>query len=489
VLEGCAGPGTRRLLQFTTETRNIGNGDLTFGNPATNALFHFASCHGHYHFEDFAIYDLLDGNGNSVASGHKVGFCLVDQHPFTDTANPQQKYDCNNQGIQPGWADVYAFDLPCQYIDITGLPSGDYVLRMEVNHMRLFMESNTDNNVILVAVSIPGANCLDTPANDNFSTPVVLAGMSSSLSQFNQCATKQAGEPNHAGSTGGHSLWYSWTPTVTHNALITTKRSDFNTVLAIYTGSSVSGLTLIGSNDDISGSYNPQSEVFFQALAGTTYRIAVDGFEAAIGNTVINVNPPGNDDFDEPYVLLGTGGSTNGTTVGASKHVYEPAHTSDVGGHSVWYTWTAPVNGPVEFNTVGSAFNTTLAVYTGNHLYNNTLVAENDNAGAGVFTSTVRFIAEAGRTYEIALDGSGDDNGTFVLSWNMHSYLEIMSANNGFAEIRVTGVIWQRYLLLSSTNLTDWVTFKGPFTMLNTPYVATNSLAPSKQFFRSMMLP
>ncbi len=133
VLEGCAVPGTRKLLYFSTETRNVGAGDLVMGDPATNPLFHFASCHGHYHFEEFAVYDLLDGNGNKIASSHKVGFCLLDVHPWSPTANPQAKYDCNNQGIQAGWADVYPAGLPCQYIDITGVPSGEYVLRLEVN--------------------------------------------------------------------------------------------------------------------------------------------------------------------------------------------------------------------------------------------------------------------------------------------------------------------------------------------------------------------
>jgi len=39
------------------------------------------------------------------------------------------------------------------------------------------------------------------------------------------------------------------------------------------------------------------------------------------------------------------------------------AHAGEVGGHSVWFRWTAPASGPVDFNTVGSDFNTTLAVY------------------------------------------------------------------------------------------------------------------------------
>src|SRR6058998_3610833 len=60
VVEGCAIAGTRRLLAFDTETRNIGTADLLLGSPANNPLFEFAPCHGHYHFRDFADYRLLD---------------------------------------------------------------------------------------------------------------------------------------------------------------------------------------------------------------------------------------------------------------------------------------------------------------------------------------------------------------------------------------------------------------------------------------------
>ncbi len=488
VLEGCAVPGTRKLLSFTSETRNIGTGDLIMGNPATNSLFHFASCHGHYHFEGFAVYDLLDANGNSVASGNKIGFCLLDDRPWSTTANPTPKYDCNNQGIQAGWSDVYAAGLPCQFIDITSVPAGEYVLRMEVNPYGALAESDTNNNVILVSVSIPVANCIDIPPNDSFSNPVVISDTPFSFSQFNQCATKESGEPNHAGSTGGHSLWYSWTPTHTHNALITTKRSDYNTTLAVYTGNSVGSLTLIGSDDDITGEYNPQSEVFFTAVAGTTYRIAVDGFGTAVGTTVLNVNPPGNDDFDEPFLLIGTAGSTNGTTVGASKHLYEPAHASDVGGHSVWYTWTAPTNGPVEFNTQGSTFNTSLAIYTGNHLVNGLEVVSNNDEPGGALTSSVTFQAEAGTTYQIAVDGFGGDIGNLTLNWNMDSTLTITPQPGNTFAISYTGVIWQRYLLLSTSDFTTWTT-NGPVTMLNAPQTFTNAPVQPLEFYQSRRVP
>src|SRR5437868_2303651 len=46
--EGCVQGGTRQLLIFTTENRNVGQADLVLGDPSTNSAFHFDPCHNHY---------------------------------------------------------------------------------------------------------------------------------------------------------------------------------------------------------------------------------------------------------------------------------------------------------------------------------------------------------------------------------------------------------------------------------------------------------
>ena len=457
VLEGCATVGTHRLLTFTTETRNIGGGDLVIGNPATNSLFEWASCHGHYHFEQFADYTLLDTNGNLVAAGHKVGFCLEDVRAWSPTANPATRYNCNNQGIQAGWSDVYAAGLPCQYIDITGLDPGSYTLRMVVNPVGLLAESNTNNNVTEVPVTIP-VDCTSPASNDNFIIPTLLSASPLSLSQYNACSSKEPGEPNHAGNPGGHSVWFTWTPASNQTAIVTTRRSDFDTLLAVYTGNTVSTLSLIASNDDVAPTIH-QSALSFAASAGTPYRIAVDGYNGAVGTVVLNLNPPANDDFANALVVAGASGGVSSYTIGASKEPGEPAHAFDVGGHSVWYRWTAPLSGPVEFNTAGSTFDTTLAIYTGTNVTALSLVAANDDdTAAGLHTSRLSFDADPGVTYQIAIDGYGGDFGNFNLNWNMVSQLSIAETTNATFQINFSGVNGQRYALLVSTDLVTWVT-------------------------------
>ncbi|MFO1476205.1 MAG: lysyl oxidase family protein [Verrucomicrobiota bacterium] len=489
VLEGCAITGKRTLLSFSTETRNIGAGDLALGNPATNSLFEWASCHGHYHFEEFAQYDLLDSNNTVVAFGHKVGFCLVDDHPWSPGASSQARYTCGYQGIQAGWADVYGAGLPCQYIDITGVPPGQYTLRLLVNPYNLIQEADTNNNTTLVTVTIPPTNCVSPPDNDAFANATVIPSVPWSLSQPNYCASKQSGEPSHAGQDGGHSVWFNWTPSSSAQVVINTRRSDFDTLLAVYTGTSVNSLAPVTYNDNIGGGIL-QSQVSFFANAGTTYRIAVDGYLGAVGTVVLNLNPPANDDFAAAFAITGTTGSTNGSNLGASKEPLEPAHAFDVGGHSIWYRWTAPADGPVDFNTMGSGFDTSLAVYTGTSVTNLTLIASNNDDVGGAQTSRLGFEASAGTVYRIVVDGWGGVTGNLTLNWTMDSTLAIAPLAPGQVLVTVTGIQWQRYVLLDTPDpAAGWGTNTAAQTLSGGSLVYTNSATQDQQFFRFLRVP
>jgi uncharacterized repeat protein (TIGR01451 family) len=123
---------------------------------------------------------------------------------------------------------------------------------------------------------------LGAPANDNFAAAPALAGDSGRLTADNANATKESGEPNHAGNAGGKSVWWSWTPSLPGLASFDTHGSDFDTLLAVYTGSGVSALTQVAANDN-DGSPGNTSSLTFPAQPGTTYMIAVDGNNGAFG--------------------------------------------------------------------------------------------------------------------------------------------------------------------------------------------------------------
>jgi len=152
--EGCVQSGNRILLRFATETRNVGDADLILGSPIDNELFHFHACHGHYHMENYVDYQLLDEQG-FVICGFKSSFCLLDSYRFDPGASSTRVYNCLNQGLQTGWADLYSANLDCQWLDITDVAEGNYFLEIEVNPERIIEESDYTNNLLSVPVIIP----------------------------------------------------------------------------------------------------------------------------------------------------------------------------------------------------------------------------------------------------------------------------------------------------------------------------------------------
>jgi hypothetical protein len=130
--------------------------------------------------------------------------------------------------------------------------------------------------------------------NDSFASDTALVGTTNqtlttaSAITSTQFSSKEAGEPNHAGNAGGKSVWFEWTAPAVGNLRIDTHGSNFDTLLAVYTGSNISALTPIASNNN-DGSANGTSGLSFLAAAGTKYRIAVDGLNGASGNVVLNL--------------------------------------------------------------------------------------------------------------------------------------------------------------------------------------------------------
>ena len=116
-----------------------------------------------------------------------------------------------------------------------------------------------------------------TPNNDSFAAAMELSGTSGRVLGNNVSASKETGEPNHGGNKGAKSIWYRWQATLNGSVTLYTYGSSFDTLLGVYTGSVVSGLTQVGGNDDDDQGASLTSLVTFQAAAGTVYHIAVDG--------------------------------------------------------------------------------------------------------------------------------------------------------------------------------------------------------------------
>ncbi|CAB1326757.1 unnamed protein product [Coregonus sp. 'balchen'] len=125
----------RVLLRFPQKVKNKGTTDFLPVKPRHQWEWH--SCH------------------QKVAEGHKASFCLEDTGC---DAGFRRRYACtaHTQGLSPGCHDTYAANIDCQWIDITDVPVGKYVLKVTVNPSYHVQESDYSNNVVRCDVIYTG---------------------------------------------------------------------------------------------------------------------------------------------------------------------------------------------------------------------------------------------------------------------------------------------------------------------------------------------
>lgn len=123
------------------------------------------------------------------------------------------------------------------------------------------------------------------PANDFFCNASQLILPSGTNSFNNSNATKESGEPNHAGNEGGKSLWWKFAPDADGILNLSTAGSTFPAVLSVYTGSNISNLLAIASDDASHTSSSPAfSFLSVPVHSNLTYHIAIDGYNGVSGD-------------------------------------------------------------------------------------------------------------------------------------------------------------------------------------------------------------
>jgi hypothetical protein len=184
--------GTQNVLQ---RMYTFNGTSYTFDSyrPAGRMTWHDG--HGHFHLDGYARYRLLTNVGgqpgpvakrsnwdNSDAVGDKIGFCLINISPsFTmtnglnSTTLPgynkagQPSTSCGFlQGIHVGRADVYDSIYDGQWIDVTGVPNGNYFLEVTLDAENVILETNEDNNTVLVPYTLNTSNTPGGIAPDRF---------------------------------------------------------------------------------------------------------------------------------------------------------------------------------------------------------------------------------------------------------------------------------------------------------------------------------
>ena len=118
--------------------------------------------HGHWHFQQFTEYSMLDADSGEVAVSGKQSWCLANTDAI-DLTVPNANWAgyggdvftmCGGPGalwirevLDVGWGDTYVQYAAGQAFDITDLPNGDYYVRVQVNPTGSMFEGSTDNNV------------------------------------------------------------------------------------------------------------------------------------------------------------------------------------------------------------------------------------------------------------------------------------------------------------------------------------------------------
>jgi hypothetical protein len=146
---------TRQVIRRTDGSRRVVRSD---------AIEEYATDDSHHHWhvqrvEHYQLYPLGGPLAGEPPVGHKVGFCFfdgVEWRPKMRGAAPRPVFsfwDCGTSasqalrvGLSVGWGDIYPWDFGGQYIDITAVPDGDYLLCLTADPMGHFLETRDRDN-------------------------------------------------------------------------------------------------------------------------------------------------------------------------------------------------------------------------------------------------------------------------------------------------------------------------------------------------------
>jgi hypothetical protein len=145
-------------------------------------FFYFdAAGHHHFHFPHAAQYQLTTLAGAVIGDSPKnnVGFCLFDsysQDPVfaADPCHPGESTYTGpiRMGISPDSGDLYGAGLTDQWVDVTAVMPGDYLIRATANPDHVIQESDYSDNVRSFPITVAGAAPSDATASTPSGAPV-----------------------------------------------------------------------------------------------------------------------------------------------------------------------------------------------------------------------------------------------------------------------------------------------------------------------------
>lgn len=273
--------------------------------------------------------------------------------------------------------------------------------------------------------------------SDDFSDRPKLSGETATLSADTTSATMEPGEKHLASGRGRqHTVWAEWTAPANGTVVMNTLGTTFvHAMLAVYVGSDVSQLSTVAQGFDSTG--GSLATLKFPVAAGQAYQIMLDSTHynsLGDGPGTVNVrfssqsipaSVVGEDVFANRPVLTGSQALGIANNKLASMDAYE-FKTIGRREQTIWWEWTAPVTGEVTIDTLDSDFDTALTIFAGDP-DSEDFFPDLDAIATGkdVPNSTrslVKFQTQAGRTYQINVDGdhySSYGEGNVVLRLNL----------------------------------------------------------------------
>ncbi len=207
-------------------------------------------------------------------------------------------------------------------------------------------------------------------------------------------------------------VWYTLVGTG-GNTTVSLCGSSYDTKLGILSGS-CGGFVCVTGNDD---ACSLQSQVTFNATAGTTYYIVVTGFSTAAGNFTMNVScaappPPTDNNNCANATPIACGGTATGTTATATLDGPSASCTGGSVAADRWYTIVGTGFSMTATTCGGTSYDSKLDIYTG-ACGALTSVACNDDACG--LQSTVTWASVLGTTYRIRVHGFSGATGSYTL--------------------------------------------------------------------------
>uniref|UniRef100_A0ACD5GWI3 M12 family metallo-peptidase n=1 Tax=Desertifilum tharense IPPAS B-1220 TaxID=1781255 RepID=A0ACD5GWI3_9CYAN len=298
-----------------------------------------------YGFENygFSVVHYGFASGPSYSFAHEFGHNQGATHNIEDAYNQQGQIVSGAFPYSFGYRDpggafrtIMAYDIRNSF-GFGTVPPINYWSNPDLTYQGrpLGIPGQADNRLTLNNTRMFVGNWRQS--NDNLVNARVISGSSITATALNVNATKEISEPNHAGMVGGKSIWWSWTAPRSGSVTINTTGSQIDTLLVVYRGNNVASLIPVANNDNASPEVLT-SQLTFDAVAGQTYKIAVDGKNNTFGEIQLSLQQESSPS-NSPIILLsdvaaGIGGfAINGINTGdIFLQLNEVSHAGDVNG-------------------------------------------------------------------------------------------------------------------------------------------------------------